>query len=506
MADLEKNLRDDTSASDNELPAAARSTENSTTSHEDNKDVERNAPAAAPQSTPTPTTTTKPEIDSLPSGPAKNVPTANDAGSIPDGGLQAWLQVAGGFSLFFNTWYVPGSCLNLDFDRCLVKLRPSSSPTISPVPVFQTYYESGQLFQETSSNIAWIGAIQSFLVLAVSTLAGPLFDRGYLRLLLVTGSFLVVFGYMMLSLCTEFWQCLLAQGFCVGLGGGMLFVPAVAILPTYFKNKLGLAVGVAASGSSMGGVIYPIVFYRLVNQIGYAWATRVIGFIALATLIVPCTVMKLRVKPGRVRSLVDLTAFTDWPYVLFVLGTFVGYCGLYVMFFYISFYGQARGITSTDLSFYLVPILNAGSTLGRTVPNAISDKTGPLNILFPGALVCGALIFGLVGVNTVGGIVAIAVLFGFFSGVFIALPPVCIAVLTKDKSRIGTRIGMAFGVLAFAVLIGGPGGGGILGGGDPADLNFTGLWAFGGCVATASSLVILALRIQRAGVKLAVKV
>ncbi len=25
---------------------------------------------------------------------------------VPDGGLVAWLQVAGGFALFFNTWYV----------------------------------------------------------------------------------------------------------------------------------------------------------------------------------------------------------------------------------------------------------------------------------------------------------------------------------------------------------------------------------------------------------------
>lgn len=25
----------------------------------------------------------------------------------PDGGLMAWLQVAGSFSLYFNTWYIP---------------------------------------------------------------------------------------------------------------------------------------------------------------------------------------------------------------------------------------------------------------------------------------------------------------------------------------------------------------------------------------------------------------
>jgi hypothetical protein len=30
----------------------------------------------------------------------------NDLSSVPNGGLRAWLQVAGAFMLFFNTWYV----------------------------------------------------------------------------------------------------------------------------------------------------------------------------------------------------------------------------------------------------------------------------------------------------------------------------------------------------------------------------------------------------------------
>lgn len=87
---------------------------------------------------------------------------------------------------------------------------------------------------------------------------------------------------------------MLAQGFCIGLGGGMLFVPSVAILPTYFSTKIGLAIGLAAAGSSMGGkfkalacksnanansligIIYPIVFYRLLPQIGFGWSVRVL--------------------------------------------------------------------------------------------------------------------------------------------------------------------------------------------------------------------------------------
>jgi len=53
-------------------------------------------------------------------------------------------------------------------------------------------------------------------------------------------------------------------------------------------------------------------------------------------------------------------------------------------FFYISYYGQAAGITDSSMSFYLVPILNAGSVFGRTLPNILSDKIGPFNVIIPG--------------------------------------------------------------------------------------------------------------------------
>ena len=34
----------------------------------------------------------------------KSQASVNDISSIPNGGLRAWLQVLGAFSLFFNTW------------------------------------------------------------------------------------------------------------------------------------------------------------------------------------------------------------------------------------------------------------------------------------------------------------------------------------------------------------------------------------------------------------------
>lgn len=408
------------------------------------------------------------------------LPTSSSAGPPPNGGLQAWLHVLGAFMLWFNTWGI-----------------------LNAFGVFQTYYESGQLFTKSSSDISWIGSIQSFMLLAVGIFVGPIYDRGHLRFLLVVGSFGVVFGHMMLSLCTQYWQVLLAQGFCVGIGAGCLFVPSVSVLPTYFSSRIGLAVGVGSSGSSIGGIVYPIILYRLIDRIGFAWSVRVVAFIALGTLLIPIAIMRMRVRAPKARALIDWSAFTDVPFIVFVIATLIGFMGLSIVLFYLSYDAGARHVTDTKMSFYIVAVFNAGSTLGRIAPNALSDKTGPFNLLAPCAIFTGVLMFCMIAVKSEAAIIVVALLVGFFSGVFIAMPPVCFIALIKDKSRIGTRVGMGFSIAALGLLIGGPAGGSILGSKDP--LDWAGLWAFGGVSACVAGVVYAGLRVARGGFKLSVK-
>lgn len=119
--------------------------------------------------------------------------------------------------------------------------------------VFQEYYESALLPTSSSSSaISWIGTLQGFLLIVVGILTGPLFDRGYFRHLIFTGAFLVVFGMMMTSLCKTYYQLVLAQSLCVGVGSGCLFVPSVAIVATYFTSKRALMTGITAAGGSIG--------------------------------------------------------------------------------------------------------------------------------------------------------------------------------------------------------------------------------------------------------------
>jgi len=118
--------------------------------------------------------------------------------------------------------------------------------------VFQTYYEINLLSSQSPSNISWIGSIQAFLLLIIGVATGPMYDAGYFRTLVLVGSFLTVFGMMMTSISTTYWQVMLAQAVCIGLGSGCLFIPSVAIVSTYFTTKKSFATGIAASGSSLG--------------------------------------------------------------------------------------------------------------------------------------------------------------------------------------------------------------------------------------------------------------
>jgi MFS family permease len=237
------------------------------------------------------------------SSPPHSTPTG--VSLPPNGGLNAWLQVLGSFFLFFNTYGI-----------------------LTSYGVYQTYYESGDLFQSSSSDISWVGSIQAFLVQFCGIFSGPIYDRGYLGTLLTFGGICIVFGHMMLSLATEYWHVLLAQGICVGVGMGCLFVPSISILPSYFSTRVGLAVGVASTGSALGGVIYPLVLNRLIDTVGFAWSVRVIGFVALATMAIPISVMRLRYIPAKPRAIVDWTAFSDLPYMWFSIATMIGFMGV----------------------------------------------------------------------------------------------------------------------------------------------------------------------------------
>ncbi|KAF6240567.1 hypothetical protein HO173_001237 [Letharia columbiana] len=391
------------------------------------------------------------------------------------GGFGAWLQVAAAFVLYFNTWGV-----------------------INMYGVFQTFYQSNLLEHQSASNISWVGSIQAFLIFLGGAVVGPFFDLGYLRLLLSLGTFSTCFGMMMTSICKTYWQFVLAQGVTVGIGFGCLFLPSVAIVSQYFTTKKAIAFGIVSTGGSIGGVLYPIIFRQLQPQIGFGWTVRTIAFIILVTQLVPLLGMRLRTPSSTKRhDFLDLTAFKSKPYLLFCIATFFGFMGIYVTFFYIQLFALEKTAINANLASYLLPIINAASTIGRLIPNFFADKTGPLNIQVPFAFILAVLCFGWIGIKSTAGSIVFCLLYGFFAGSFVSLPGVTIISLSPNLATIGIQLGMSFLIAGLGLLVGEPIAGAILRGHG----GWIGLQVWCGVLLGLSGIFSLAARIAKVGTK-----
>ncbi|KAK8085441.1 hypothetical protein PG997_006712 [Apiospora hydei] len=160
----------------------------------------------------------------------KEEAVGNVSRAVPNSGVTAWLQVLGAFCLYFNTWGL-----------------------LSTFGSFQAYYETELLAANTAFEVSTIGSLQSFVLVFLGFLAGPLYDAGYARHLLVAGSALIVVGTICQSFCSTLWQLLLAQGLCIGIGCGALAVLSVAIPSLWFTTRLPIANGIAGIGSGLGG-------------------------------------------------------------------------------------------------------------------------------------------------------------------------------------------------------------------------------------------------------------
>lgn len=117
----------------------------------------------------------------------------------------------------------------------------------------QPHYQFSLLQLHSASSITWIGGLQSFLLVSAGIVTGPIYDMGHQKTLIVTGGVLTVFGMMMLSLCTEYYQIILTQGLCIGLGAGLVNVPSTAMVAESFSaDSRPVALALVNSGISVG--------------------------------------------------------------------------------------------------------------------------------------------------------------------------------------------------------------------------------------------------------------
>ncbi|KAI0402269.1 major facilitator superfamily domain-containing protein [Xylaria palmicola] len=384
---------------------------------------------------------------------------------------------------------------------------------LSAFSTYQDYYEEKMLASYSSSTISWIGTIQVFLLGVVGLLSGALYDRGYAREALIPGFGLVVLGLVLLSFSYQLWHVILSQGFLIGIGGGLATVPAISIVSHGFPQPT-LALGVGAAGSAIGGIIWPIVFQRLLPSIGFAWTSRVFALLVLVLSVLSYVMLIagggrwaqhgwqrwkhpgfLRVffrrtkeengsesdtsaAPTRKHHATWRDAFDGRAYQFLCVGVFFALLGYWVPLFYLVPYASRSLGTSSSSASDLLAILNAASLFGRILPAAVGHKVGPANILLAGATALGALILAWIAVGSIAGLTVWSIFLGFVAGSVITIPN-AVASRLSQTSNTGLRIGLMWGVGAIAELVGPPIAGALLTYHN-SKVNYLGCQLFGG--------------------------
>lgn len=244
---------------------------------------------------------------------------------------------------------------------------------------------------------------------------------------------------------------------------------------------------------------------RLSGRIGFAWTVRIMGFIVLVTMLFAAAVMRVRIgKNPRKRKVIDLRHFKDKLYVVACLSFFVNFLGLYVFYYFISFYAMEVAGTTPNLASYLLPILNVGSFFGRLIPNWLAGHYGLLNVQITFGVITGALTFALLAIKTTSGVLAFTIIYGFVSAPYVSLPIPIVTSLSPDKSVWATRLGMSFAIIGFGALIGSPAAGAILG--SSGSRNWPGVIVWCGVMFFTSTVILTTVRTLKVGFKLFVKV
>ncbi|CAO2656592.1 Nn.00g053950.m01.CDS01 [Neocucurbitaria sp. VM-36] len=357
----------------------------------------------------------------------------------PNGGWVAWSQVIGGHIITFFTWGF-----------------------ITSFGMFQAHYTSIGL--STPSNISWIGAITVFFLLSVPLWSGAASDTGHFKLMLRLGIGLWLLGIFMTSICEEYWQFLLAQGVCIGLANGCMFVPVISVVSTYFDaTKRSFAIAVVLSGSGTGGLVIPIMLNRLIDRIGFGWALRSLGFMALVMLLIAERLVKKRLPPKDSVKMLEPRELKDVVFDLFILGSIFGFAGLWFAFFYINAYARKTLGMTLEESIPLLLVLNGVGIPGRLIPAYIADHyCRPLTVSLVVSFVTSLLLYCWIAIKSTAGMYAFAALYGLFAAALQAMFPATLANLTLDHKKIGTRLGMGFAMSSFGCLIGGPAGGALV--------------------------------------------
>ncbi|KAJ6510425.1 major facilitator superfamily domain-containing protein [Mycena sanguinolenta] len=364
-----------------------------------------------------------PGTDQTTSEPKMNS-TEKPAEQLPDGGLQAWATVVGGFMVYM-----------------------AGLGYFNAYGVYQDFYVREFMTESSPAKIAWIGSCQIALQFVLGLPVGKAFDAGYFHHLMIVGSIIYCFSLWMLSLAkpNQYYPVFLTQGVGLGVGLGLTFLPALGATAQHFSRRRGLAIGIMTTGASIGGIIFPQVLNNLLFHHGFVVGVRATAILITILMLLANLLMRPRYPPNQFISKISLRLIlTDLPYMIFVFSGIFIMLGLFYPIFYLQLYAIKQGIPE-KIAFDTITLINAGGFVGRLALSFLALRFSNFDVLIPIIFLAAACILAMLapGLKS-GGIIVISLLYGAMNAGYVSISPALLADLSNDRNEIGIRMGIWF--------------------------------------------------------------
>ena len=320
--------------------------------------------------------------------------------------------------------------------------------------------------EELGVPVGKVAMYLSFNLIASSIMlsfSGKLMEKFGARMMMTISSIVMGVTLITMSRFNELWQ-FYAAGTILGITFTFLmYLSFPTIIPRWFNKKVGLMIGIAAAGSSIGGAIFNPICGMLINSYGWRTTYIILGAVLLI-FVSPIIGIFLRNKPADVglkpygdsnisvrqnkndgceyRAVLKMPIF----YALFMFGFLMSTTAS--VFHFIPKYAATLNFSLEEAAMVASAAM-IGSTIGKVGLGWINDKSIKLGVVATIGL--GILGLGLMFAGTglsvlIGG----GFLFGWaYAGVFVQTPLLVRAVFgNKSYSQIYSNISIGLTVSA----------------------------------------------------------
>lgn len=157
---------------------------------------------------------------------------------------------------------------------------------------FGVLYSFGVFFKEWiaewSMSRGFLSGVFSLAFLCYGSASfgmGSLSDRYGPRITLAVGGLIMGAGCLLTAMIDRGWALYFTWGIMVGIGVGTAYAPTAALIPRWFVERRGVAMGIVVSGMGLGTLAFAPFSGLLINSLGWRNASLVLGLIIWAVYV-----------------------------------------------------------------------------------------------------------------------------------------------------------------------------------------------------------------------------